>query len=59
MTDLDLTRQLCTFIQQSPTAFHATARMAALLDDAGFARMAEINCSRFAPSGLLKTSPTS
>ena len=41
MTDLDLSRELCGFIEKSPTAFHAVANMASMLDEAGFCRLCE------------------
>lgn len=41
MTDLGLSRELCGFIEKSPTAFHAVAHMAALLDEKGFCRLDE------------------
>ena len=28
MTDIDLSRELCDFIEKSPTSFHAVATMA-------------------------------
>ena len=41
MTDLDLSRERCGFIEQSPTAFHAAAQMASILDEVGFCRLSE------------------
>ena len=36
MDDISLTQELCSFISESPTAFHAAANMAVRLDEAGF-----------------------
>ena len=41
MTDLDLVRGLCTFIEQSPSMFHTAATIMDRLDAAGFRRLAE------------------
>lgn len=49
MTDLDLTRELCTFIDKAPTAFHAVAEIAEAFDAAGFERLDERAAWRVAP----------
>ena len=41
MTDLALTRELCSFITQSPTAFHAIEQLSRRLEASGFVRLAE------------------
>ena len=49
MTDLDLTRELCAFIEKSPTAFHTVASISAYLDEAGFRRLNENDSWSVAP----------
>lgn len=39
MTDVDLSRDLCAFIEQCPTMFHTTATIARSLDEQGFVRL--------------------
>ncbi len=41
MSPADLNRELLAFLRRSPTPFHATAGMSAMLDEAGFARLDE------------------
>jgi aspartyl aminopeptidase len=44
-------RDLCDFIQQSPTPFHAVAAMAARLEQAGYIHLAEEDPWEFEPGG--------
>lgn len=44
-------RDLCDFIQQSPTPFHAVAAMAARLEQAGYVYLAEEDVWDFEPGG--------
>lgn len=39
MTDVDLSRDLCTFIERCPTMFHTTATIARHLDEQGFTHL--------------------
>ena len=39
MTDVDLSRDLCTFIERCPTMFHTTATIARHLDEQGFTNL--------------------
>lgn len=41
MTHLNVAQQLCAFIKQSPTPFHAVRTMAASLEGAGFVHLAD------------------
>lgn len=43
MTDVELSRELCDFIAQSPSMFHTVASISRRLDEAGFTRLAEGN----------------
>ena len=51
MTDVELSRELCAFISQSPTAYHAVASMTDLLDEAGFVRLREADHWEMLPGG--------
>ncbi|MCD8221521.1 MAG: M18 family aminopeptidase [Clostridiales bacterium] len=44
----NINRELLTFLDASPTAFHATAYMCAMLDNAGYTRLYENDCWRLA-----------
>ena len=41
MTDLELSRELCDFIEKSPSSFHTVATICEYLDAAGFRRLPE------------------
>ena len=49
MNDLDLARELCAFIEKSPTAFHTVATISEYLDKAGFHRLCEGDAWSVAP----------
>ena len=49
MTDVDLSKELCSFIAQSPSMFHTVASIAKRLDDAGFKRISEGDAWRVGP----------
>lgn len=49
MTDIELSKELCAFIEQSPSVFHATATIGSYLDDAGFSRLAEADVWPLSP----------
>lgn len=51
MSQPDLNRALCAFIQASPTPFHAVAALAAALDEAGYTRLDETSTWQLAPQG--------
>ncbi|MGV3591191.1 MAG: M18 family aminopeptidase, partial [Gammaproteobacteria bacterium] len=51
MSQPDLNRALCAFIQASPTPFHAVAALAAALDEAGYTRLDETSAWQLAPQG--------
>ena len=51
MTDVELSREICAFISQSPTAYHAVASMTDLLDGAGFVRLREADHWEVLPGG--------
>ena len=41
MSDVDLSRELCDFIEKSPSVFHTVATIGSYLDAAGFGRLSE------------------
>ncbi len=49
MTDIELSQELCDFIGQSPSMFHAAATICRSLDKAGFRRLAEQDDWQVAP----------
>lgn len=51
MTDVELSRALCAFIESSPTAFHAVATVADVLGEAGFVQLNEGDAWQIARGG--------
>ena len=49
MSDLELTRELCDFIAEAPTSFHAAAKMMAAFDAAGLVRLDERDAWQIEP----------
>lgn len=50
--DAVLSRELCSFIEDSPSMFHVVANLAQLLDEAGFVRLSERDAWQMRRGGL-------
>ncbi len=49
MTDIELSQELCAFIEQSPSMFHVAASISRRLESAGFRRLSEQDAWAVAP----------